>query len=372
MENSFIKVESLLMDKFYFYGPVKTFFKPEKEEIFRELLTYYDKIGVISGKSAIYKTGFRDFLVTTYQEKEFLFFDEVEENPSINTVIKGAKFLRKNRCEIAIGFGGGSSLDAAKAMAFFAKNEGGFYEMLSKQIVERSLPLILVPTTCGTGSEVNNYSIITDVEKADKINFSKETTFADFAVLLPEYLTFLNEEVLISTLFDAFTHAFEGYISLKANPFSDYIAEAALKNIISILKTYSECKSFDYEKALYSSSLAGFVILHTGTTLLHAFGYYLTNHKGIHHGKANALLLPVYFKMLKNSSVKKIEEVERIIDSNEFDIFGFIDEFYNKSFIKNILDENEVEDFVKYAIGKKNATFTPIETNFESILKYFQ
>jgi glutaredoxin 2 len=76
--------------------------------------------------------------------------------------------------------------------------------------------------------------------------------------------------------------------------------------------------------------------------------------------------------MLKNSSVKKNEEVERIIDSNEFDIFGFIDEFYNKSFIKNILDENEVEDFVKYAIGKKNAKFTPFETNFESILKYFQ
>jgi len=359
------------MDKFYFYGPVKTFFKYDKYEIFTELLKDFNKVGVISGKTSIYKTGFRDFLVDRFKGKEFLFFDEVEENPSINTIIKGGKFLRKNRCEIVIGFGGGSSLDASKAMACFANNDFGFYELLKKEKVAPSLPLILVPTTCGTGSEVNNYSIITDKEAVDKINFSKETTFADYAVLLPEYLKFLNEETLISTVFDAFTHAFEGYISLRGTPFSDFIAEEAMKNILHILKNFYENRIFDQDLALYSSTLAGFVILHTGTTLLHAFGYYLTNHKNIHHGKANAILLPKYFQILKEEKVEKFENVLRLIESVDFDMFGFIDKFYSGSDIKNILQTKEIERFVTYSVGKKNAGFTPVNTDFDNIVKYF-
>lgn len=359
------------MDKFYFYGPVKTFFKYDKIEIFTQVLKDFNKVGVISGKNAIYNTGFKDFLLDKFKSKEFLFFDEVEENPAINTIIKGGKFLRKNRCEVVIGFGGGSSLDAAKAIACFANNDFGFYELLEKEKVAPSLPLILVPTTCGTGSEVNNYSIITDKEAVDKINFSKETTFADYAVLLPEYLKFLNEETLISTVFDAFTHAFEGYISLRATPFSDFIAKEAMRNILQILKGFCENSTFDYDLALYSSTLAGFVILHTGTTLLHSFGYYLTNHKNIHHGKANAILLPKYFHILKKEKVEKLENVFKLIESVDFDIFGFIDKFYKDSDIKNILPCTEIQSFVTYSIGKKNAAFTPINTDFDNIVKYF-
>ncbi|MBZ4672191.1 MAG: alcohol dehydrogenase, class [Deferribacteraceae bacterium] len=359
------------MDKFYFYGPVKTFFKYEKDEIFTELLNDFNKVGVVSGKISIYKTGFKDFLIDTFKGKEFVFFDEVEENPSINTILKGGKFLRKDKCEIALGFGGGSSLDAAKAMACFANNDFGFYELLSKETVAPSLPLILVPTTCGTGSEVNNYSIITDKEAVDKINFSKESTFADYAVLLPEYLKFLNEEILISTVFDAFTHAFEGYISLRATPFSDFIAEEAMVNILQLLKDFYENNNFNYELALYSSTLAGFVILHTGTTLLHAFGYYLTNHKQIHHGKANAILLPKYFYMLKEEKVEKLQNIMRLIDKIDFDVLNFIDSFYKGADIGNILHKSELEKFVVYSIGKKNAAFTPINTDFDNIIRYF-
>lgn len=359
------------MDRFCFYAPVKTYFKYDKYEILNELIGNVKNICVVSGNTAIEKTGFKSFLKDTFKDKNFFFFSEVEENPSINTVIKGAKFLKKNRCEIVIGFGGGSSLDATKAIACFAENSGGFYELLERGELKPSLRSILIPTTCGTGSEANNYCIITDIEKRDKINFFKETTFGDYALLFPEYLKFLNMEVLISTIFDAFTHSFEGYISLRANPFSDEVAKVAIKNILSLLKSYEESGSIDYDLALYSSTLAGFVILHTGTTFLHAMGYYLTNVKNIHHGKANALLLPKFFKMLTDEKVKKCEDVLKLLDQLNFNLFNFIDKFYKDIKVENILEKSEIPDFLRYSIGKKNTSYTPINVDYENVVKYF-
>jgi alcohol dehydrogenase class IV len=359
------------MDKFSFYAPVKTYFKYDKYEILNELTCDVKNIGVISGKTAIEKTGFKAFLKESFNDKNFFFFSEVEENPSINTIIKGAKFLKRNRCEIAIGFGGGSSLDATKAIACFVENSGGFYELFERKNLNPSLKSILIPTTCGTGSEANNYCIITDVEKRDKINFFKETTFGDYALLFPEYLKFLSDETLISTIFDAFTHAFEGYISLRSTPFSDDIAKVAMKNILSVLKSYEDSGSLDYDLALYSSTLAGFVILHTGTTFLHAMGYYLTNVKNIHHGKANALLLPKYIKMLKDANVKKCEDVLSLLDKLNFDMVDFIEKFYKDTKIKEILCEEEIPKFITYSIGKKNTEYTPINANYENIVRYF-
>lgn len=360
-----------MQNRFSAYLPIKTYFNYDKSEIILKLLAGYKRVGIVSGKSAIFKTGFKEVLDNCLKDKSLFYFNEVEENPSINTVIKGGRFLAKNSCDIVIGFGGGSSIDSAKAMALFASNRGGFYELFNADKYESPLPLIAIPTTCGTGSEVNNYCIITDMEKMDKVNFVKEDTFPRYALLFPELLKTLPINILIATTIDAFTHAFEGFISTRANPFSDEVAKVAMKNILTVLKNYETIGSFDYELALYSSSLAGNVILHTGTTLLHALGYYLTNIKNIHHGRANGLLLEKYCRMLSDEKIIKYKYVEDIIKSVGLDFFGFLKRNFGE-FSKTVsFEAGETEKFVRYAICKKNAEFTPFVTDYHKVIQYF-
>lgn len=152
-----------------------------------------------------------------------------------------------------------------------------------------------MPTTCGTGSEMNNYAIITDTEKVDKVNFSKENTFPKYAVIDPVFLKKLPAKIIYATAFDALTHALEGFLSQRANPFSDSMAITSMEIIMA---TFAEGADTSKDETLlnflYGSSLAGITILHTGTTLLHALGYWLTNEKKIHHGTANSILSALF------------------------------------------------------------------------------
>ncbi len=358
------------MKPFHFHSPVQTFAKHNFNEILEELCKNYNNITVISGKTSIIKTEFKDKIEFVLKNKEITFFNEVEENPSINTVIKGGNFLRKNKTDLVLAFGGGSAIDAAKAISLAATNKGSFYELLNHENPEPALPVIAIPSTCGTGSEMNSYSIITDLEKKDKVNLSKPSMFPKAAILEPQFIESLPKELLISTVFDAFTHAFEGYISKRSNPFSDAIALYAIDVILSAVKVSENFEKVNYEvlfEFLYSSSLAGIVILHTGTTLLHALGYYLTNHLGIHHGKANALLLNKYIEMCIKEKVDKLNNVQRIFKKYDFDILTFSEKFYGKTKIENLINNKNSSDWINYAINKPNAKFTPFDTSFENI-----
>jgi alcohol dehydrogenase class IV len=358
------------MQKFHFYSPVKTYVHHNFAEIITDLTKYHENITIVSGKTSPDKTGFKSEIYKTLRDKNLYLFNEIEENPSINTILKGGKYLRKNKTDLVIAFGGGSAIDAAKAIALAAKNNMSFYELINKQKLSSALPVIAIPTTCGTGSEMNSYAIITDLEKKDKVNLSKESMFPKAAILEPKFLVSLKKELLISTVFDAFTHAFEGYISKRSNPFSESIA---LYAIDVILKTIKESDNFMnlnleiLEKFLYGSSLAGIVILHTGTTLLHALGYYLTNNLGIHHGKANAILLEKYILMCIKGNVEKIKNIHNIFEKNNMVLSKFAEPFYGKTDINRLINKKDSVKWVEYAINKPNAKFTPFEVNFDTI-----
>jgi len=359
------------MSQFSFHSPVKAFFGFNAVENFHELLKPYSRICVVSGSTSIEKTGFKKFLGEYFKDKQFFYFNQIEENPSINTVIRGAKFARENKSELVIGFGGGSPLDASKAIAAFAANNKGFYELLSEEKLENSpLPLIAVPTTCGTGSEMNNYAIITDTEKVDKVNFAKENTFPKYAVLDPVFLRSLNRKTLYATAFDAITHALEGFVSKKANPFSDSCAVTAMEIIMA---TFSEgadtAKDETLLNFLYGSSLAGITILHTGTTLLHALGYFLTNEKKIHHGTANTVLLPYYLEMLREKEVSRYSVLAALMQKHELDIQRWQDVMGYDVSLKDILSQGEIETMVDYALTKKNCELTPFDVEKDYVLE---
>ncbi|PLX66205.1 MAG: hypothetical protein C0603_12415 [Denitrovibrio sp.] len=358
------------MSQFAFHSPVKAFFGFNAIENFKELLKPYRRVCVVSGRKSIDATGFKKYLNEHFKTTDFFYFSEIEENPSINTIIKGAKFARENKADLIIGFGGGSPLDASKAIAAFATNNKGFYELLSEPKLENEpLPLIAVPTTCGTGSEMNNYAIITDTEKMDKVNFAKENTFPKYAVIDPVFLRSLDQKTIYATAFDAITHALEGFISTKANPFSDSTAITAMEIIMSTFAAGADVKEDEtLVNFLYGSSLAGITILHTGTTLLHALGYWLTNEKKIHHGTANIILLPYYLEMLRDKGVERYAVIAGLMQKHELDIARWQDAVGYDVSLKDILKPEEIEAMVDYALTKPNCQLTPFEVEKDYVL----
>jgi len=358
------------MSQFSFHSPVKAFFGFNAIENFHELLKPYKKICVVSGRTSIDKSGFKKFLRTHFASKEIFYFSEIEENPSINTIIRGGKFARECKAEIVIGFGGGSPLDASKAIAAFATNNKGFYELLSQPALDNEpLPLIAVPTTCGTGSEMNNYAIITDTEKMDKVNFAKENTFPKYAVIDPIFLRTLDKKIIYATAFDAVSHAMEGFVSTRANPFSDSMAITSMEIIMS---TFAEGAVTTQDETLvnflYGSTLAGITILHTSTTIMHALGYWMTNEKGIHHGTANAILMPYYLEMLRLKNVERYQVIASIMQKHEFNISRWQSELGYDVSLKDLYTAEEIETMVDYALTKKNVELMPFKVEKDFVM----
>jgi len=236
-------------------------------------------------------------------------FDEVEANPSLATARRGAHMAQLEQANFIIGIGGGSPLDAAKAIAVLVVNDFND-EQLFTQPINEALPIVAIPTTAGTGSEVTPYSILTyDAIENKKSIFSPLITPV-IAYLDPLYTYRLPFDVTVDTAVDAFSHAYEGFLSRKANRLSDDFALLALGLLGPRLRELTEdslCVQWR-EDVLYGSMLAGLVISHTGTSIPHALGYSLTYFKDIPHGRANGMILPAYTRFnLERSADPKIK-----------------------------------------------------------------
>ena len=356
--------------QFHFYSPVKAHFGAGSKDLIAELLDGYDRIGIVSGRTSLDGTGMRTFLQEKLADKKLIFFCEVEPNPSIDTVVRGGRFMSEKNCQAIVAVGGGSALDAGKAIAALCTNKEDFHRLIEQDSFPvQPLPLIAIPTTCGTGSEMNHYSIITDAEEKDKLNFSADNTFPNHALLDPELIRSLSKNLVLATACDALTHALEGYVSKRANPFSDTLALAAMERIVATLALdRSPTSDESLSEFLYGSALAGAVILHTGTTLLHSLGYYLTNHKNIHHGTANLILLPYFLKMMAAYKVPKYDYVMSLLNRYGLKIETIISQLGYTTSLANILPDNELETLVAYAISKKNALSTPFPTEKAAVL----
>ncbi len=359
------------MNPFFFQSPVKAFMGYEFAPLLKQLSAPYSRIAVITGQTSAVKSGFIDAIKPALKDKDLLYFSEIEENPSIETVTRGAGEVRKFNPDCILAFGGGSPLDAAKAIGLMSANPLPFGELMTSDAPISPPPIIAVPGTCGTGSEMNAYSIITDTAKMDKLNLTRENMFPRFAVLEPCFLNSLSDDTRFSTLFDAFSHAFEGFVSKRANPFSDALALHAIEIIFSIIADYSKDMGFHTERALYASAVAGAVILHTGTTILHSLGYYLTNRRGVHHGKANALLLEGYMSMLQDGGASKLGKIREMERSAGIDICRFIRDFYGSSGLEGYVDADDFDDFASYSLSKSNAASTPVALSPEVLKKHY-
>ncbi|MED4206948.1 iron-containing alcohol dehydrogenase [Neobacillus mesonae] len=232
-------------------------------------------------------------------ELDYEIYDEVEPNPSAETIHKGTEILKQHGFEAVLAVGGGSSIDTAKGIAIMATNPGHIldYEGVGK-ITIPPLPIIAIPTTAGTGSETTNSTVITNKKTSFKLGVLSSNLFSDIAILDPVLTLRLPQEITAATGMDALTHAIESYTSKTANPVSQAYAMQAIKMIgENLTKTYFVGTDIESrEKMLVASMLAGVAFSQSRLGNVHAISHTFGGVFNIPHGIANAALLPFVMK----------------------------------------------------------------------------
>ena len=294
-----------------YYMPVKVY---EEENCVQnrssELCAAGSRALLVTGRNSARANGsLKD--VTDVLEKggvTYVLFDEVEENPSIETVMKARALGLQEGVDFVIGIGGGSPLDAAKAAALLLAHpaEGADYlydtEKAGQTGKTAHLPLILIPTTCGTGSEVTGVSVLTIHARKTKSSLPHKI-FADLALIDGKYLAAAPAHIIRNTAVDALGHLLESYYNSSATPYSRMCADAGLLAWSKIRRSLLELDERtltkeEYMQLMRASAFAGMAIAQTGTSLPHALSYALTYDLHLPHGVAVGLFEAGYLRAL--------------------------------------------------------------------------
>jgi len=258
------------------------------------------------------------------QHIPYVVFDKIEENPSIETVMEARDTAVAEQCDFYLGIGGGSPLDAVKAISLMAYHKGETAEYLYKANVDSTAyPVVCIPTTCGTGSEANGYSILTIHEKRTKSSLPHKV-FPKMALIDPKYLLSVPASVLRNTALDALCHLVESELNTKATDYSRMFVEAgfkAWKPNRDILKSGKLESEEDAARMLRASTFGGMAIAHTGTSLPHGLSYGLTYESGTAHGKACARFLAGYLSQVAQKDRLHVLDAAGFLDLDDLQEF---------------------------------------------------
>ncbi len=219
-------------------------------------------------------------------------FDGITGEPTVEMINAGVRAYHENSCDYVIGIGGGSALDSAKAVAAMSALGGNIADYMGREISGEFPPMVLIPTTAGTGSEATKFTIITDTDKDIKMLLKGDKLLPDLAVLDYSYTVSSPKSVTAATGMDAFTHAIESYTSRKANPITDTFALSAMKRIFANLPTaYNEPENESArEQMLIAAYEAGVCINNASVTLVHGMSRPIGALFHVPHGISNAML----------------------------------------------------------------------------------
>lgn len=337
---------------------------------------------IVSGRHSARVSGALDDILALLDQSscEREIFDKVEPNPLPQTAIAGARLAKDYRPDLVLGIGGGSALDAAKAIALFAVNEVPLEESLNPRLKRDALPLVAVPTTAGTGSEVTPYAILTDTARRTKTSISHASLFPRLALLDGRYTESQDRQGLVHCALDAFSHALEGCLTKRRTPFSRAVAHSTLGTLCKLLHALAKGGSGktagqaldakDRQELLEASTMAGMVIAQSGTTVGHAMGYCLTVDRGVDHGRANALVLPDLLSLLEKIIP---EEIRVILSACSLASTGELRQLFDSLLgSRETATEAELSDWAARAAGSKNLAnmiYAPSRDELEAILR---
>lgn len=349
--------------KFNYCLPVNLIFGRGKvNTLGQETKKYGNKALIVTGRNSTKKTGLLDKAKKLLEDSgvETVIFDKVAQNPLTTTVYEGAGIAKAEGIDVIVGLGGGSIMDAAKSIAFMSKNDGDVSDYIyNRKRSDEALPIILVPTTCGTGSEGNSFSVLTNPDNKDKKSLRCNAIIAKASIIDPELMTTMPKHILASVGFDALCHNMEAYISKAAQPLTDMKALQGIELIGKYLvRAYNDSTDMEaYEKITWASTLGGMVINNAGVAAPHGMEHPASGLKDIVHGRGLAALTPVIYEESIDAAPEKFAVISKLL--------GGTDEKDCVKTIKKLLKDIDLDT----TLGEQGITEEDIDWMAENCMK---
>ena len=323
--------------EFSYFLPVNIQFGWNKVDNVADFAAPYGKKAlIVTGRTSAKKSGLYDRVVAKLDAAhiEHVLFDQVDANPLTTTALDGAALAKSESCDMVIAIGGGSIMDCAKGIAFMAVNEGDINDYIfNRKVSDNALPLIVIPTTCGTGSEGNGFGVLTNPETGDKKSLRCNAIVPKVSIVDPAVMGTMPPHVLASVGFDALCHNIEAYTSKTAQPFTDALAHYAVTLLAQYLvplykhvKATAEGKSAvlneiqltkAWESVTLASTIGGMVINTAGVTLAHGMEHPASGLKDITHGVGLAIIEPVAVEYTWSANPDKFSALARIFNHGD-------------------------------------------------------
>lgn len=298
------------------------------------------KAFIVTGGSSMKKSGILGKVIDYLKEANIdsQVFAGVEPDPLFSTVIKGANEMKEFRPDIIIGLGGGSAMDAAKAMWIYYENDelSTLHDILPPNAfptLRKKAYLVCIPSTSGTASEVSRSIVITEDETHKKYGIGNMEMMPDVAICDPLVTVTMPAKITAETGMDALAHALEAWVSNRANYLSGILAEAAVKDIVENLpKAVEDGSNLEYrERMLNASMVAGMAFTNVSLGIVHSMAHTLGSLYGLAHGLLNAIILPYVMEFNSQNEVAK-DKYNRLANSlnKGVDLIGVVKELNNK------------------------------------------
>lgn len=249
------------------------------------------------------------------EKLSWVYYSDVESNPRDHQIQKGAKFYREQEADVILAIGGGSPMDAAKGIAVVASNGGRIQDYEGANRIHHPLPpMVAIPSTSGSGSDITQFAIITDVERRVKMTIASRTLVPNISIIDPLILLTKTPELIVAAALDALSHAVESYVSKISSPFTEMQSLKAIQLIMQNLTAAVESRSIEnLEQLSIASTAAGMAFSNAGLGAEHALAHSLGGMFDTLHGLVHPVLLPSTMRYNLPACTEKTAEIGRIL-----------------------------------------------------------
>jgi alcohol dehydrogenase len=301
--------------------PVSIFGRGSSDNAGSELKALGAKKVFIVTDEVLWKMGALNKIVAGLNAEalEFQVFDNLPTEPTVEFVEEGIRLLKESGCNIILAVGGGTPIDTAKAISIMAQNRGKIEDYMgANKIPQAGLPLVAIPATAGTGSEVTIFTIITNTNTNVKMLISSPYLMPSLAILDPLLTLSMPRGLTAATGLDALTHAIEAYVSRKAQPMTDVLALSAMKLLAANLPlAWEDGKNIDArEKTMLGAYQAGLAFGNASVALVHGMSRPIGACFHVAHGMSNAVLLCTVMEFSLSGNPRRYAEIAAAIGEN--------------------------------------------------------